>query len=87
MSFLRKYRKECETQESKPPFIPHDGACNNTETHRPVGTMKAMIDTALEEIEEDNNKYAQYVRDLKSNLDVVTHVRNLLFRRRTLRFI
>ena len=71
LSFFRKYRKECETQEPKPPVIPQDGARNDTQSHRPVRTMKAMIDTAVEEIEEDNHKYGQYLSDLKSNQDLV----------------
>ena len=87
LSFLRKYRKECETQEPKHPAILQDGARNDTGSDRPVGTMKAMIDTALEEIEEDNTGYEQYLRDLKSNLDVVFHdIPNLVIGGRTLRF-
>ena len=88
LSYLRKYRKECETQEAQTPVIPQDGVRSDTESHRPVETMKAMIDAALEEIEEDNTAYVQYLKDLKSNLDVVQHdIPNLMIRRHALRFI
>lgn len=68
--FLNKLRKESEqyeqTDHERPQYKPQGSS-------RPVPdrTMTEMIDQALHDIQENNNRFPQYLRDLRSNLDVV----------------
>ena len=65
--FPKKLRKESELYEQRvqerPQCDPRSGYATQTTTE--------MIDQALHGIEEDNNRFPQYLRDLRSNLDVV----------------
>ena len=69
ISFLKKLRRESEQYEQtvreRPQYHPE------TITRAPIQTTTEMIDRALKEIEEKNDRFPQYLRDLKSNLDVV----------------
>ena len=65
--FLTKLCKESQQYEQRdherPQCDPRSGYATQTTTE--------MIDQALHKIEEDNNRFPQYLRDLRSNLDVV----------------
>ena len=68
--FLKKLRKESEqyekTDHERPQYDPGFRV-----PAPPDQTTTEMIDQALHKIEESNNRFPQYLRDLKSNLDVV----------------
>ena len=67
---LNKLRRESEQYEQtvheRPQYDPAYG-----DTAPPDQTTTEMIDQALHEIEENNKRFPQYLRDLRSNLDVV----------------
>ena len=71
VTFLHKLRKESEQYEQadheKPKFWGGDG-----DTAPADYTTTEMIDKALHTIEEKNNRFPQYLRDLRSILDVVS---------------
>ena len=80
IGFLNKLRRESEQYEQNVLERPqYDPEYVNYWTP-PIQTTTKMIDQALYEIGEKNNRFPQYLRDLRSNLDVVRTVDQCVMR-------
>ena len=72
--FLLKLRKECEALEHDDAMKPQCGSYQPPSSKKEeysIPSMVGVIDSSLEAIEENNERYPDYLRDLRSSLDVV----------------